>query len=530
MAARARSTTAGLRMLANSVRGLSIANARILYKTVILPVLTFGAEVWYTGRRQKMLVDTLSRAQNEGLRWILGAFRTTPAPALHHLSSILPIPHLLQLISTRAAIRIHTLPLSSQIHSRLPASWNPPTQDIPVPLPPSLYSSPNNPPTIIHHLASLTSSLSERTLPFHTPPWLRKHQWGDRLTISTPPKQNSKADVDNYSRDLKSRLNELARSPEALVLYTDGSRRRSSGRRRTGAGYVAHSRGAEVQARRWGLGRRADNYDAEMFALAGASAGAAEWHRHHPHTKTFVFLADNEAAIRSITDTNEHPAQLASILFRRRVDSILQEDDSTRVEIRWIPGHKGYAGNERADAIAKAAVNDPPIIHSTITWAREKAKRRAFQAWRRDWSALPHSNQTAIALRHIPPSLRLNPTLREIEGSRDVHSRFIHAVTGHGHIGEYYARFVPAEIPSCPCGEPVQTRGHVLADCELHNSSRHILHKACPSLSITQLLSTRKGLKALAHFIKDTDAFRKARSELPSQVPAGIDSRESSPL
>jgi hypothetical protein len=187
-------------------------------------------------------------------------------------------------------------------------------------------------------------------------------------------------------------------------------------------------------------------------------------------------------------------------------------------------------GNERADAIAKAAVNDPSVTHSTITWAREKAKRRALKAWRRDWSSLPHTNQTAVALHHIPPSLRLNPSIREIEGPRDVQARVIHAITGHGHIGEYYARFVPTETPACPCGEPIQTRAHVLADCELHNASRHILHSACPNLSIALLLSTRKGLKALARFLKDSDVLRKARSDPPSQTAPDIGSREASPL
>jgi hypothetical protein len=172
MAARAQSTTAGLCMLANTIRGLDIANARILYKIVVLLVLTFGAEIWFTGRKQKTLVDTLCRAQNEGLCWILGTFRTTPSPALHHLSSILPIPHLLRQISSKAAIRFHTLPPSSQIHTRLPASWNISAQEPPVTLPPSLYNTPRSPPTIIHHLAVLTSPLSKRTLPFHTPPWL----------------------------------------------------------------------------------------------------------------------------------------------------------------------------------------------------------------------------------------------------------------------------------------------------------------------------------------------------------------------
>jgi ribonuclease HI len=530
MAARARSTIAGLRILANTVRGLDIANARILYKTVVLPVLTFGAEVWFTGRRQKSLVDTLSRAQNEGLRWILGAFRTTPSPALHHLSSILPIPHLLHQISSRAAVRIHTLPATSQIHTRLPASWNAHASEPPVPLPPPLYATSRSPPTIIHHLASLTTPQSETTLPFFTPPWHRKHPWGDRLSINLPPNQSSKADVDRYSRDLKSHLERLSRNPETLTIYTDGSKRRSNGRRRTGAGYVAFSSGTEVRTGRWGLGRRADNFDAEMYALAGASAAAADWHRDHPHAKLISFFTDNQAAIRTIADTNDHPAQLASIIFRKQIDSILQADASARVEIWWIPGHKGFAGNERADAIAKAAVNDPAVVHSTITWAREKAKRRALKAWRNEWSSLPHVNQTAVALRSTPPSLRLNPKLRKIDAPRDTQSRVIQIITGHGHIGEYYARFVPTEHPACPCGEPLQTRDHVLSDCELHNAHRHILHKAIPNLSTALILSTRKGLNALVQFLKGSDAFKKARTEPLSQAPAGIGDREASPL
>jgi ribonuclease HI len=530
MAARARSTIAGLRILANTVRGLNIANARILYKTVVLPILTFGAEVWFTGRKQKALVETLSQAQNDGLRWILGAFRTTPSPALHHLGSILPLPHLLNQISLRAAVCIHTLPLSSQIHPRLPASWSPHASDPPVPLPPPLYSSTRSPPTIIHHLASLTSPQAKRTLPFYTPPWLRKHPWGDRLTINLPSTKPSKAEVDRYSRDLKSQLEKLGQKPEALTIYTDGSKCRSNGRRRTGAGFAAYSLGMEVRTGRWGLGRRADNFDAEMFVLAGASAAAADWHKDHPHTKLITFLADNQAAIRIITDTNNHPAQLASIIFRRRIDSILQTDASAPVEIWWIPGHKGFAGNERADIIAKMAVADPPIVHSTITWAREKAKSRALKAWRNEWASLPHTNQAATALRLIPPSLRLNPSLREIDGPHDIQSRVIQTITGHGYIGSYYARFVPDEPAACPCGEPLQTRDHVLADCKLHNAHRHVLHKACPNLSTALILSTRKGLNTLVHFLKDSDAFKKTRPKLQTQAPPAIGNRDSSPL
>src|SRR5437660_8156154 len=76
MAICAQSTLVGLCILANSIQGLSIANARLLYKTVILPVLTFTVPVWYTGIQQKTLVKPLERAQAAGLRWILGTFCT----------------------------------------------------------------------------------------------------------------------------------------------------------------------------------------------------------------------------------------------------------------------------------------------------------------------------------------------------------------------------------------------------------------------------------------------------------------------
>jgi hypothetical protein len=62
MANRARSTIAGLRLLANTVRGLKQTSARLLYKTVVLPVLTFGAAVYYTGYWQATLIKPLITA------------------------------------------------------------------------------------------------------------------------------------------------------------------------------------------------------------------------------------------------------------------------------------------------------------------------------------------------------------------------------------------------------------------------------------------------------------------------------------
>jgi hypothetical protein len=107
MAAKGLSVIAGLRVLANCVRGISVAHARLLYKVCVMPILTYGSPIWYTGVRQKHLFQPLIKAQNTGLRWLLGAFSTSPVPAMEHAASILPIPLALRRLSENAASRLH---------------------------------------------------------------------------------------------------------------------------------------------------------------------------------------------------------------------------------------------------------------------------------------------------------------------------------------------------------------------------------------------------------------------------------------
>ncbi|QRW01164.1 Reverse transcriptase [Ceratobasidium sp. AG-Ba] len=97
---------ASLGLLANSVWGISIKHGRLLFKTCVLPVLTYGSVSWYTGIKQKSLIKPMERVQNQGIRWLLGAFRTSPISAVEHMASILPLPLTLQRLSKNAAVRL----------------------------------------------------------------------------------------------------------------------------------------------------------------------------------------------------------------------------------------------------------------------------------------------------------------------------------------------------------------------------------------------------------------------------------------
>ena len=104
MCNRARASIRALQLLGNSVRGLNFAQWRLAYNAICLPVLTYGCQLWYTGK-QKGLVQKLQVVQNEGVRLLAGAFRTTPREPLQHLFNILPMNLHLRMLTDNAALR-----------------------------------------------------------------------------------------------------------------------------------------------------------------------------------------------------------------------------------------------------------------------------------------------------------------------------------------------------------------------------------------------------------------------------------------
>ena len=77
---------------------------------------------------------------------------------------------------------------------------------------------------------------------------------------------------------------------------------------------------------------------------------------------------------------------------------------------------------------------------------------------------------------------------------------------GHSYFGEYYLTHNIPECSDCPCGAPLQTRDHILFDCESHEEHGHLVDEGAPDCKLATILSTKKGIDALAKFIRESKA------------------------
>jgi hypothetical protein len=74
MCNRARASIKALQVLGNSIRGLSMANWRLVLNAVCLPVLAYGSQIWFLSGASKTLVNMLQRVQNDMVKQVTGAF------------------------------------------------------------------------------------------------------------------------------------------------------------------------------------------------------------------------------------------------------------------------------------------------------------------------------------------------------------------------------------------------------------------------------------------------------------------------
>ncbi len=193
--------------------------------------------------------------------------------------------------------------------------------------------------------------------------------------------------------------------------------------RRVGAGVVGYQNGVEVFAQKMGLGSHAEVYDGELAALAMGAATAVKYCSTHPEITHIHFFADNTSAVGAAFDMSSKPGQSFCIIFNKKIHELLEDEDHN-VELAWAPGHTGIQGNERADELAKEAVELEAKIAGSRSNALRRSKEKLRREWTRTWKNSPKSGFFAPS-NHIAPSPKPTKHFCELHGKREVFGRLV---------------------------------------------------------------------------------------------------------
>ncbi|CUA77651.1 RNA-directed DNA polymerase from mobile element jockey [Rhizoctonia solani] len=227
MANKAKAAISGLRMLANTQKGLTTRHARILFKAAIIPILTYGVPLWFHGHRQKSKLEPLRKVQNDGIQWLLGAFQTTPVPVMEHLASIPPFHITCHKLIDNIGAKLQSIPHLSELAKRLPAAWD--SSD------PTLPRSKDSP---IAHIASTSHPDIKFVIPHLVHPSSTATPYPDNFTVKAIQKKDIAIEEHNeFSRA------ERSRAQPTLIGYSDRHVSVLNGCPKIGYGYTLHDHG-----------------------------------------------------------------------------------------------------------------------------------------------------------------------------------------------------------------------------------------------------------------------------------------------
>ena len=291
------------------------------------------------------------------------------------------------------------------------------------------------------------------------PPWERPSI--KLLNMDLPSKLSSPVE------ELRQRvLFTLHRYPDHRALYTDGSK---CGRK-TGTGLYS-----QTNRMMFRLPDHTSIYIAELFAIYQA----IELAQSDTHSN-FVIFSDSMSALQSIQSGN----QMGNFLLGKIISSLMTTNKS--IILSWVPSHIGISGNEKADALAKSALENNSIVNipTDLGTFNSILSTQLHAHWQSQWDNLqiPHKHKKYIT--DWPTSYRHNRREEIAIARLRMNSTYI------THLDPYISGTFPPQCNTCNTTLSVR---HILLHCTQYNTQRQTLVQHCRhnniQFSVTNILA-----------------------------------------
>jgi hypothetical protein len=463
--------------------------------------------------------------QNEGVRLIAGAFRTTPREPLQQLLNILPMDLRLRMLTDNSALRLYRLQRSSQVLLRLGGAWCPNPQET-IPTPTRRATK-----TALRALASRVSEKGNRIEAFPDIPE-RAPSWEGRVSVRTPLRREQQ---EALSKHLTNQLT-VGEIPQIFLAGVLSNRGRHDDKSIAATAAVLYHKGSE-----WGhcehvLGEKVTQADIEAEALRPALTLLRDFTNETGYKGPVQITTSSPSAPQLFLNFTQHATQHASIEFARSIDTLLAKHPQISLTIQYAKKNPVLTGFKRTRHLALEAVKRPltneqrpPSIH----YQRAATQAAAIGAWEKRYQESPRLSQSYNSALVNPPDGRVHTILRIASKGlrrkghtyshrvpRDVQSTLIRLITGHAFTGAYRLKFHRKNLPpateeevACACGAVPEDTEHVLLHCPLTHEQRlrHLSSDGLPD-SLRKLFDSPKRCLGLLRFLEETRVCVKPRS------------------
>ena len=453
-----------------------------LYKTLVLPIIEFGATI-YSGASDNTL-KKLDIIQNSFIRIATGAMKTSPIPSLQ-VEAVVPPLHIRRM---EQSLRYFSKVASLPNHNTYEA----------IHVLPSIHHNYVGPAekrsglTIASRAKKFSTELNyvqPEILPLprlDTPPWRRKEMEVVYL-LGCCKKHMSASEIQQKFLELCEQLQGFK------LIYTDGSK---DAVRTSNAVFSDCDGRIIIQTR---LRNETSIYIAELHAVLEALKLT-----ERKHWNQVAICTDSRSVVQSLQMNNPSSALLIHIYNIHETLST----QGVQIKFVWIPGHSGIHGNIQADKYAKDALALDDITNIQIEYQSIKTllRQKTLALWKKQWTDTNPATQLRRIKADITDWQSSNRSNRQEEKVL-ARMRLGHTILTHSYI---YTKNIR---PTCArCATPI-TVEHLLIVCPKYHRERVRLIDFCNRDGLPFTLETILGdvgqglLDLLFSFLRDTNLF-----------------------
>ena len=433
-----------LKRLASSNWGTNKNTLRQLYSGYVRAVFDFSAPLQTTASKSNQ--SKLDRLQNQGLRFVCGALKTTPTSACEIDANIEPLRLRRERSAALTLERFKRMEDSNPC-KKMVENWKSrdrikKTSFLKTALP---LAEENRFPE---------ERITSRTIPSQAPDQKLRKPKTQTLLLNGADKTVPPPLLKTLA------LETIYNYPEnAIHAFTDGSAVRAIHNGGYGSVITVPEREEPITLS-GPCGTYCTNYDAEVTAIQKTLDTILQHMQNKEiNPKDIVIFSDSQSAIQAVECWQDGTA--------KGIENIIQTCDNIstlygiEITMQWIPGHSDIHMNEKADGLAKRGSHMPQEnIRTTFETAKQIAKQNSQEVWYNSWT---EEEKGRNLYRYLPKPNPKDP-INRLE--RKEQCAIFRLRTGHIMLNGHRNRIDPLVPPMCRhCGYAYETVEHHLLHC-----------------------------------------------------------------